>query len=259
MQAREVARQESFPGHRIRDTSRGIQRCTEAGERGGESGDGHQHRPVADIGLRNGQYRRDLTGVHIARDGVHRDRDGESVRGKSPVRSRDHRDENRRERDEPARCMSLLSHRSDAVDSGDRKEREYRGEAQSGESSRRGAGVERGGAEVTQVPALDDDHDSHRRDERRLEDHEDPDHGGGQLDVVVAEVADDEDGGDAPGDAGPRGRGHVEVGEQRVEERPEGHRIQGRDDDVGRYHDPAEPEPDPRVGRLPQPGVAAAG
>ena len=123
--------------------------------------------------------------------------------------------------------MSLLSHRGDAVDTGDRKEREYRGEAQPCESSCRGAGVERGGTEVTQVPALDDDHDSHGRDECCLEDHEDPDHGGGQFDVVVAEIADDENGGDAPGDARPRGCRHVEVGEQRVEECPEGHRIQG--------------------------------
>ena len=47
----------------------------------------------------------------------------------------------RRDRDRgqaPARHMSLLSHRSDAVDAGVRKEREYRGEAQSCESSCRG-------------------------------------------------------------------------------------------------------------------------
>src|SRR5215472_879286 len=154
--------------------------------------------------------------------------------------------------------MGLLGDRRYRIDAGNRQECEDRRQAQAGEAQRGRTRVERGRAEVPKVPAFDNDHNCHRGDEHCLANHQDADQQRGELDVVVIQVTDEENREDPTADPGPGSGRQMEVRQQRVEERRERGRVQGRYHDIRRDHDPAEPQTNTWVCRFAEPRGAAA-
>ena len=94
---------------------------------------------------------------------------------------------------------------------------------------------------MPQRATLGHDEQREEEDEAGFEDHQDPDHRRAEPDVSMGDVAANQDGHQAAGDAGPYVGADPEDAEQRVEEQAKPRRVDGAHDEIGGDHDPAQP------------------